>query len=238
MNTLNTWYHDIDEYNRIRLPSDRITWCTVIDGIDSLHDATLVGSCLGCWQQVSSSFLSRSLSIHFTSFCASAQLLGGILLLKNRTQYAEWQHHCGDVNALHSGDWNKLIVKERPGRAPGYKPGYLRCTLSTDCLFWQAELLQPDNILHIQAQNKHVLAHLMGEEIIEITLKCKMKVLSSLQCTSTEAQWRQAISVCAHILPALEALWVSSHALFHRATAVFPAGPLRVGRNLWRSCVN
>lgn len=88
-------------------------------------------------------------------------------------------------------------------------------------------------------KNKHVLAHLIGEESIKITLKCKMKVYSSLQCTSTEAQWRQAISVCAaDILPALEALWVSSHALFHRATAVFPAGPLRVGRNLWRSCVN
>lgn len=154
MNTLNTQYHDIYKYNRIFLPSDRITpWCTVFDGIDSLHDAT-VGSCLGSWQQGSSSFLSLSLSIHFTSLCTSALLLGGILLLKNRTQYAEWQHHWGDVNALHSGVWNKLIVRECPGRAPGCKPGYLRCTLSTDCLFWQAELLQPapDNILHTQAQ--------------------------------------------------------------------------------------
>lgn len=45
-------------------------------------------------------------------------------------------------------------------------------------------------------KNKHVLAHLMGEESIEITLKCKMEVNSSMQCTSTAAQWREASSVC------------------------------------------
>jgi len=45
-------------------------------------------------------------------------------------------------------------------------------------------------------KNKHVLAHLIGEESIKITLKCKMEVHSSMQCTSTAAQRRAASSVC------------------------------------------
>lgn len=50
-------------------------------------------------------------------------------------------------------------------------------------------------------KNKHVLAHLIGEDSIKITLKCKMEVHSSMQCTSTAAQWCEASSVCADTTP-------------------------------------
>lgn len=88
-----------------------------------------------------------------------------------------------------------------------------------DCLFWQAETHNtPHTHTHThRLKNKHVLAHLMGEQRIQ--MKCKPEVCSSVQCSGMMGKKKGTCFI-----------W-QSH-------CCVPSWSSEGSGSLWRSCVN